>query len=43
MELINVVKARLVTLRGSAWDNLFVDVQEFCVDEDILVRGRSRL
>jgi len=52
MELINVVKDRLATLRDSGWDNLFVDVQEFCVakgipvpnmDEEILVRGRSRL
>ncbi|XP_039688060.1 zinc finger MYM-type protein 1-like [Medicago truncatula] len=52
MELINVVKARLATLRDNGWDNLFVDVQEFCVakgipvsnmDEEIPVRGRSRL
>jgi len=51
-ELINVVKARLATLRDSGWDNLFVDVQEFCVakgipvpnmDEEISVRGRSKL
>jgi len=52
MELINVVKARLATLRDSGWDNLFVDVQEFCVakgipvpnmDKEIPVRGRLRL
>ncbi|XP_039688692.1 zinc finger MYM-type protein 1-like [Medicago truncatula] len=52
MELINVVKTRLATLKDSGWDNLFVDVQEFCVakgipvsnmDEEIPVRGRSRL
>jgi len=52
MELINVVKARLATLRDDGWDNLFFDVQEFCVpkgisvsniDEEIPVRGCSRL
>ncbi|XP_024628832.1 zinc finger MYM-type protein 1-like [Medicago truncatula] len=52
MDLINVVKVRLATLRDSGWDNLFLDVQEFCVakgipvpnmDDEILVRGRSRL
>jgi len=31
MELINVVKALLTTLRDNGWDNLFFDVQEFCV------------
>ena len=31
MELTNVVKALLTTLRDSGWDNLFFDVQEFCV------------
>jgi hypothetical protein len=52
MELVEDVKARLATLRESDWDNLFVDVQSFCVakgipvpnmDEEIPVRGRSRL
>ncbi|XP_057452322.1 uncharacterized protein LOC130744149 [Lotus japonicus] len=51
MELVDVVKARLNTLRESGWDNFFVDVQEFCgdkgipvpnMDEEIPVRGRSR-
>jgi len=52
IKLINVVKARLATLRDSGWDDLFVDVQEFCVTKGILVPnmyeeipvwGRSRL
>jgi len=52
MKLINFVKDRLATLREGGWDNLFFDVQEFFVtkgipvpnmDEEILVRGRSRL
>jgi hypothetical protein len=52
MELVDDVKARLVTLRESGWDNFFVNVQEFCIakgipmpnmDEEIPVRGRSRL
>ncbi|XP_058775052.1 uncharacterized protein LOC131649300 [Vicia villosa] len=51
MELVDVVKARLATMRDSGWDNLFADVQEFCVskcipvpnmDDEIPVRGRSR-
>ncbi|XP_058769456.1 uncharacterized protein LOC131643277 [Vicia villosa] len=51
MELVDDVKARLATLRESSWDDFFIDVQEFCVaqsilvqnmDEEILVRGRSR-
>ena len=37
MELINVVKVRLATLRESGWDNLFFDVQEFCVAKGIWV------
>ncbi|XP_058748655.1 uncharacterized protein LOC131621639 [Vicia villosa] len=50
MELVDVVKVRLATMRESGWDNLFSDVQEFCVakgipvpnmDEEIPVRGRS--
>jgi hypothetical protein len=52
MELVDDVKARLATLRESGWDNLFVNVQEFCIakgipvpnmDEEIPVRGCSRL
>ncbi|XP_039690270.1 uncharacterized protein [Medicago truncatula] len=52
MDLINVVKARFATLRDNGWDNLFLDVQEFCVakgipvpnmDDEIPVRARSRL
>ncbi|RHN66617.1 putative transcription factor and/or regulators TTF-type(Zn) family [Medicago truncatula] len=52
MDLINVVKSRFATLRDNGWDNLFLDVQEFCVakgipvpnmDDEIPVRGRSRL
>ncbi|XP_058783171.1 uncharacterized protein LOC131657830 [Vicia villosa] len=51
MELVDDVKARLATLRENDWDDLFIDVQEFCVaqsipvpnmDEEIPVRGRSR-
>ncbi|XP_058746804.1 uncharacterized protein LOC131619753 [Vicia villosa] len=51
MELVDDVKARLATLRESGWDDLFIDVQEFCfaqsipvpnMDEEIPVRGRSR-
>ncbi|XP_058772135.1 uncharacterized protein LOC131645966 [Vicia villosa] len=51
MELVDDVKARLATLRENGWDDLFIDVQEFCVaqsipvpnmDEEIPVRGRSR-
>ncbi|XP_058780373.1 uncharacterized protein LOC131654011 [Vicia villosa] len=51
MELVDVVKARLATMRDSGWDNLFSDVKEFCVakcipvpnmDDEIPVRGRSR-
>jgi hypothetical protein len=52
MELVDDVKARLANLRESGWDDLFVNVQEFCVakgipvpnmDEEIPIRGRSRL
>ncbi|CAI8583742.1 unnamed protein product [Vicia faba] len=52
MELVDDVKARLATTRESAWDNLFSDVQDFCVakgipvpnmDDEIPVRGRSRV
>ncbi|XP_058751195.1 uncharacterized protein LOC131624263 [Vicia villosa] len=48
---VDDVKARLATLRESGWDDLFIDVQEFCfaqsilvpnMDEEIPVRGRSR-
>ncbi|XP_058776373.1 uncharacterized protein LOC131650689 [Vicia villosa] len=51
MELVDDVKARLATLRESGWDDLFIDVQEFCfaqsmpmpnMDEEIPVRDRSR-
>ncbi|XP_058783845.1 uncharacterized protein LOC131658583 [Vicia villosa] len=49
---VDVVKARLATMRDSGWDNLFSNVQEFCVakripvpnmDDEIPVRGRSRV
>ncbi|CAK8531740.1 unnamed protein product [Lathyrus sativus] len=52
MELVDVVKARLATMRDSGWDDLFADVQEFCVakgipmlnmDDEIPVRDRSRV
>ena len=52
MELVDDVKARLATTRESGWDNLFSDVQDFCVakgipvpnmDDEIPVRGRSRV
>ncbi|XP_058783078.1 uncharacterized protein LOC131657730 [Vicia villosa] len=51
MELVDDVKVRLATLRECGWDDLFIDVQEFCftqsilvpnMDEEIPVRGRSR-
>ncbi|KAL5173684.1 hypothetical protein HKD37_16G046190 [Glycine soja] len=51
MELVDVVKARLGTMRESGWNNFFADVQGFCVaksilvpnmDDEIPVRGRSR-
>ncbi|XP_058741033.1 uncharacterized protein LOC131613375 [Vicia villosa] len=51
MELVDVVKARLGTMRESGWHNFFVDVQGFCfvksilipnMDDEIPVRGRSR-
>ncbi|XP_058765103.1 uncharacterized protein LOC131638557 [Vicia villosa] len=51
MELVDVVKARLATLRESGRDDLFIDVQEFFfaqripvpnMDEQIPVRGRPR-
>ncbi|CAJ2671629.1 unnamed protein product [Trifolium pratense] len=52
MKLVDDVKARLTTLRRSGCDDLFVDVQNFCIakgipvpsmDAKIPVRGRSRL
>jgi hypothetical protein len=52
MELVDDVKARLTTLRESGWDDLFDNVQKFCIakgipvpnmDAEIPVRGRSRL
>ncbi|PNX59533.1 zinc finger MYM-type protein 1-like, partial [Trifolium pratense] len=52
MELVDDVKARLATLRENGWDDLFVNVQKFCIakgipmpnmDAEIPVRGRSRL
>ncbi|XP_058749093.1 uncharacterized protein LOC131622065 [Vicia villosa] len=52
MELVDIVKSRLATMRDSGWDNLFANVQEFCVakcipvpnmDDEIQVRGRSRV
>jgi hypothetical protein len=51
MELVDDVKTRLATLRDNGWDDLFVNVQNFCIakgismpnmDEEIPVRGRSR-
>ncbi|XP_058775529.1 uncharacterized protein LOC131649788 [Vicia villosa] len=51
MELVDVVKARLSTMRESGWNNFFTDVQGFCVaksilvpnmDDEIPVRGCSR-
>ncbi|CAK8542721.1 unnamed protein product [Lathyrus sativus] len=51
MELVDVVKARLATMRESGWDSLFANVQDFCVakgipvpnmDDEISVRDRSR-
>ncbi|XP_028227119.1 uncharacterized protein LOC114408277 [Glycine soja] len=48
---VDVVKARLGTMRESGWNNFFADVQGFCVaksilvpnmDDEIPVRGRSR-
>ncbi|KAL5164300.1 hypothetical protein HKD37_18G049649 [Glycine soja] len=51
MELVDVVKARLGTMRESGWNNFFADVQGFCVaksilvpnmDDEIPVRGHSR-
>ncbi|XP_058745909.1 uncharacterized protein LOC131618764 [Vicia villosa] len=48
---VDDVKVRLATLRESGWDDLFIDVQEFCfaqsisvpnMDEEIPIRGRSR-
>ncbi|KAH1208753.1 Zinc finger MYM-type protein 1 [Glycine max] len=51
MELVDVVKARLGTMRESGWNNFFADVQGFCVaksipvpnmDDEIPVRSRSR-
>ncbi|XP_058733019.1 uncharacterized protein LOC131604606 [Vicia villosa] len=52
MELVDVVKARLATMRDSGWDTLFANFQEFgvakCIpvpnmDDKIPVRGRSRV
>ena len=52
MELVDDVKARLATTRESGWDNLFSDVQDFCVakgilvpnmDDEIPVQGHSRV
>ncbi|KAK2418993.1 zinc finger MYM-type protein [Trifolium repens] len=52
MELVDDVKIRLTTLRESGWDDLFDNVQKFCIakgiplldmDAEIPVRGRSRL
>ncbi|XP_058725535.1 uncharacterized protein LOC131596814 [Vicia villosa] len=49
---VDVVKARLSTMRESGWNNFFTDVQGFCVaksipvsnmDDEIPVRGRSRV
>ncbi|XP_058746988.1 uncharacterized protein LOC131619973 [Vicia villosa] len=49
--VVDDVKARLAILRESGWNDLFSDVQEFCLaqsipvpnmDEEIPVRGRSR-
>jgi len=37
MELIDVVKVRLATLRESGWDDLFFYVQDFCVAKGIPV------
>lgn len=51
MELVHDVKARLTSMRESGWEDLFDEVQQFCVvkgipvpnmDEQIPVRGRSR-
>ncbi|XP_058779118.1 uncharacterized protein LOC131653086 [Vicia villosa] len=53
MELVDVVKARLSTMREkeNGWNKFFADVQEFCVaksilvpdmDDEISVRGHSR-
>ncbi|XP_058727632.1 uncharacterized protein LOC131599201 [Vicia villosa] len=50
MELVDVVKARLSTMRENGWNNFFTDVQGLCVaksipvpnmDDKIPVRGRS--
>ncbi|CAJ2643438.1 unnamed protein product [Trifolium pratense] len=52
MDLVDDVKARLATLRESGWDDLFDNVQKFCIakgipvldmNQEIPVRGRSRL
>ncbi len=52
MELVSDVKDRLASMRESGWDDLFHEVQIFCMekgipiphmDEQIPVRGRSRL
>ena len=52
MELVSDVKHRLASMRESGWDDLFDEVQQFCMekgipvphmDEQIPVRGRSRL
>jgi hypothetical protein len=52
VELVSDVKGRLASMRESGWDDLFHEVQGFCIDkgipipnmdEQIPVRGRSRL
>ncbi|XP_058746269.1 uncharacterized protein LOC131619156 [Vicia villosa] len=53
MELVDIFKARLGTMRESGWNIFFADVQEFVLlkvfrypvpnmDDEIPVRGRSR-
>ncbi|CAI8591759.1 unnamed protein product [Vicia faba] len=38
---VDDVKARLATTRESGWDNLFSDVQNFCVAKGIPWQGRT--